>query len=166
MPYLEMLTRYKAWANALFYECVSELSYEQLTAPQPIAFGSLIHTLNHSYLMDFVWKSHLVGTEHGLDTRNPEETHNFQRLRHEQELIDIWFVEFAKSLSEEKADGAIEFNFIGGGDGRMTRRDIILHVVNHTTYHRGHAADILYHFNVMPPTTDLPVFIRQLGSGT
>ena len=161
-----MLTRYKAWADALFYECVSELSYEQLMAPQPITFGSLIHTLNHSYLMDFVWKSHLVGTEHGLDTRNPKETQNFQALRHEQELTDNWFTEYAKSLSEEKADEVIDFNFIGGGEGSMTRRDIILHVVNHTTYHRGHAADILYHFNVMPPTTDLPVFIRHLDSGT
>jgi DinB family len=40
-------------------------------------------------------------------------------------------------------------------------RDILLHVVNHTTYHRGHAADILYNLHIFPPTTDLPVFLRE-----
>jgi uncharacterized damage-inducible protein DinB len=36
-----------------------------------------------------------------------------------------------------------------------------LHVVNHSTYHRGFVAD---HFNQIPsrpPTTDLPVFLRD-----
>jgi uncharacterized damage-inducible protein DinB len=56
----------------------------------------------------------------------------------------------------------VEFDFIGGGRGAMSRSDILLHVVNHTTYHRGHAADILYHIKVFPPTTDFPVFLREL----
>ena len=42
----------------------------------------------------------------------------------------------------------------------MSREDILLHVVNHTTYHRGHIADMLYHLHISPPTTDLPVFLR------
>ncbi len=50
---------------------------------------------------------------------------------------------------------------IGGGRGSMTRGDILLHVVNHTTYHRGHVADMLYSMHVTPPTTDLPVFLRD-----
>ena len=43
----------------------------------------------------------------------------------------------------------------------MSRRDIVLHVVNHTTYHRGHVADMLYDMGVFPPATDLPVFLRE-----
>jgi uncharacterized damage-inducible protein DinB len=43
----------------------------------------------------------------------------------------------------------------------MSRSDILLHVVNHTTYHRGHAASILYELHISPPTTDLPVFLRE-----
>ncbi|MGH8147263.1 MAG: hypothetical protein ACREPY_13125 [Rhodanobacteraceae bacterium] len=35
-------------------------------------------------------------------------------------------------------------------------------MINHTTYHRGHAADILYGIGVSPPTSDLPVFLRTL----
>jgi len=43
----------------------------------------------------------------------------------------------------------------------MTREAILLHVVNHATYHRGHIADMMYDSSVEPPTTDLPVFLRR-----
>jgi uncharacterized damage-inducible protein DinB len=43
----------------------------------------------------------------------------------------------------------------------MSRADILLHVVNHTTYHRGHIAAMMYQIPVQPPTTDLPVFLRD-----
>jgi uncharacterized damage-inducible protein DinB len=55
----------------------------------------------------------------------------------------------------------VDFEFIGGGRGAMSREDILLHVVNHTTYHRGHVADMLYHLGIFPPATDLPVFLRS-----
>jgi uncharacterized damage-inducible protein DinB len=61
-------------------------------------------------------------------------------------------------------DEAVDFEFIGGGSGAMTRGEILLHVVNHSNSHRGHMADMLYRFNVVPPTTDLPVFLRQTVS--
>jgi uncharacterized damage-inducible protein DinB len=41
----------------------------------------------------------------------------------------------------------------------MSREGIVLHVVDHTTYHREHGADMLYHPGVFPPATDLPVFL-------
>ena len=43
----------------------------------------------------------------------------------------------------------------------MRREDIVLLAVNHTTYHRGHVAAMLYQISTEPPTTDLPVFLRE-----
>lgn len=54
--------------------------------------------------------------------------------------------------------------FIGGGPGALTRAEILLHVVNHTTYHRGHIGDMVYQIPAEPPTTDLPVFLRETRS--
>lgn len=72
MNYVQMLTRYKAWADDVFLSVVSTVPITELAAPRPIIFGSLIRTLNHSYAMDHVWQSHLLGKPHGLTTRNPE----------------------------------------------------------------------------------------------
>jgi len=55
----------------------------------------------------------------------------------------------------------VSFRFIGGGPGAMTRRDILLHVANHGTYHRGNVASMMYQAGTPPPTTDLPVFLNR-----
>jgi uncharacterized damage-inducible protein DinB len=57
----------------------------------------------------------------------------------------------------------VDFEFIGGGEGSLSRGDIVLHVINHTTYHRGHIGDMMYQIPVHPPTTDLPVYRRNVN---
>ena len=161
MNYMQVLTRYKAWADDLFLSVVSEVPVAELAAPRPISFGSLIRTLNHSYAMDYVWQSHLLAKPHGLTSRNPEHCPTMEELAAAQRKMDNWYVDYASSLLDQELSELVEFDFIGGGHGSMSRRDILLHVVNHTTYHRGHAADILYHLNIFPPATDLPVFLRE-----
>lgn len=160
MNSVQTLTRYKAWADDVFLSVIATLPESELVAPRPIYFGSLIRTLNHSYSMDFLWQCHLLGKPHGLTTRNPVDHPAIQDLVASQRRMDTWYVDYADSLSHEQLDELVEFEFIGGGNGAMSRGDILLHVVNHTTYHRGHVADMLYHLNVFPPTTDLPVFLR------
>jgi uncharacterized damage-inducible protein DinB len=45
----------------------------------------------------------------------------------------------------------------------MARAEILLHVVNHTTYHRGNVASMIYDVpGHRPPTTDLPVYLRDV----
>ena len=161
MNSVQTLTRYKAWADGVFLSVILALPESELVAPRPIFFGSLIRTLNHSYSMDFVWQSHLLGRPHGLATRNPVDHPAIHDLVALQRQMDAWYVDYSDFLSDDQLDEVVKFEFIGGGSGAMSRRDILLHVVNHTTYHRGHVADMLYHLNVFPPTTDLPVFLRM-----
>ena len=161
MNSLQLLTRYKAWADDVFLSAVATVPAADLEAPRPIVFGSLIRTLHHSYAMDYVWQSHLLGKPHGLTSRNPEHCPEMERLARLQRDIDQWYVAYADATPEQALEEIVAFEFIGGGHGAMSRRDILLHVVNHTTYHRGHAADMLYHLGVFPPTTDLPVFPKQ-----
>ncbi len=157
---LQTMTRYKAWADDLFLSTVATVPDAELTAPRPTVFGSLIRMLNHSYSMDYVWQCHLLGKPHGLSTRHPEHHQPMDELAELQRVIDRWYVDYADTLSDSEMDQDVAFQFIGGGEGRMSRSDIVLHVVNHTTYHRGHVADMLYHLGIFPPTTDLPVFLR------
>ncbi|HEY9029797.1 MAG TPA: DinB family protein [Kangiella sp.] len=166
MNQAEILTRYKAWADDLLLSALSSLSDTELTAPRPIIFGSLIRTLNHTYQMDHVWKCHLLSKPHGLTTRNPEDCPELEELIVGQRSIDKWYVDYADTIAENELDEIVEFEFIGGGTGQMNRRDILLHVVNHTTYHRGHVAGLLYQLNVSPPVTDFPVFLRETSGGT
>jgi len=161
MDYLQTLMRYKAWANELLFDAAAKLPQAELTAPRKIVFGSMLRTLNHVYAMDEVWRAHLEGRPHGYTTRNPEACPPLAALSDAQKAIDGWFVQYADSLSRE--DEIVDFQFIGGGPGAMTRRDILLHVANHGTYHRGNVAAMMYQAGVAPPTTDLPVFVKRLS---
>jgi uncharacterized damage-inducible protein DinB len=159
VDYLQTLMRYKAWANELVFAAAAQLPDAELTAPRKIVFGSLLRTLNHVYAMDEVWRAHLEGRPHGYATRNPQACPPLAELREAQKAMDGWFVRYAASPFEESE--IVEFRFIGGGPGSMTRRDILLHVANHGTYHRGNVASMMYQSGVAPPTTDLPVFLKR-----
>jgi uncharacterized damage-inducible protein DinB len=156
-----MLSRYAAWANDRLYESLADLPGHELTKPHPIVFGSILRTLNHVYVMDRVWRAHLQGTRHGFTTRNPEECPSFAELRAAQRNMDQWYIQYSDDMQESGCAEIVNFSFIGGGDGSMSRGDIVLHVVNHTTYHRGHIGSMIYQVPAEPPTTDLPVFLRE-----
>lgn len=161
MQRLEMLARYKAWADERLYAMLAGLSLDQLATPTPIFAGSILRTLNHVYLMDVVWKSHLLGVPHGLTTRNPEATPPLSELRDAQREIDAWYIDYARMMIPDIGGEIVGFTFIGGGEGSMRREDIVLHVINHTTYHRGYITAMLNQMGVQPQATDLPVFLRD-----
>lgn len=156
---VQTLARYKAWADSIILPVFAMLPEPELVAPRRIHFGSIIRILNHSYLMDLAWQSHLLGRPHGLATRNPVEHPSIGDLVASQYAIDAWFVDHADALSHDQLREVVDFEFIGGGAGAMSRTEILLHVVNHATYHRGQAAAMLYHLDIFPPATDLPVFL-------
>ena len=163
LQYLHKLCSYKQWANAKMYEALVVLPEEIIITERKIVFGSILATLHHTYLMDTVWKSHIEGIQHNITTRNPKKSPPLGDLFKDQAEIDAWFISYAESLNEDLLDEVVSFEFIGGGRGSMTRQDIVLHIVNHTTYHRGHIAGMLYESGATPPTTDMPVFLRDCG---
>jgi uncharacterized damage-inducible protein DinB len=154
------LLRYKAWANDLIFAALAKLPEAELTAPRPIVFGSILRTMNHTYSMDVVWQANLEGRPHGYTTRNPPSSPPLAELREAQTRVDAWYLAYADALSAAQQAETVRFRFIGGNESELTRADIILHVVNHGTYHRGNVAAMMYSLGVPPPTTDLPVYLR------
>jgi uncharacterized damage-inducible protein DinB len=111
MQRLEMLARYKAWADERLHAVLADLSGTDLAAPSPIFAGSILRTLNHVYLMDVVWKSHLLGVPHGLTTRNPEATPPLTELCNAQRGIDAWYIDYAAAMTPVACDEVVHFTF-------------------------------------------------------
>jgi uncharacterized damage-inducible protein DinB len=156
-----MLARYNAWANRLIFDAVAALPEGEATKERGSLFKNMVHTLNHNYVIALVWQAHLEGREHGFSARNTRDHPPLEELRAAQQAIDRWYLDWADSLTEAALGGDVSFTLIGGNRGVMTRSEILLHVVNHTTYHRGFVADMFYQVPAQPPPTDLPVFLRD-----
>ena len=162
-PTARMLTRYNAWANRLIFEAVAALPPAEALKERQSLFRNMVHTLNHNYVIDRIWQAHLEGREHGYEARNTKEHPPLADLWKAQQEIDAWYETWSDRLYDAALDEKVSFTLIGGNRGVMTRGEILLHVVNHTSYHRGFVADLFYQVpgGVRPPTTDLPVYLRE-----
>ena len=157
-----MLARYNAWANQLIFDAVAALPAGEATKERQSLFKNMVHTLNHNYVIDRIWQAHLEGREHGYAARNTPDHPSLAELWRAQQEMDKWYIAWSDSLSDAALDEKVSFTLIGGNRGVMTRGEILLHVVNHTSYHRGFVADLFYQVPARPPTTDLPVFLREV----
>lgn len=158
---LKMLVRYKAWANGLTFGSMMALPEGEALRQRPTRFGNMVHTLNHVYVVDDIFRHHLQGKKHSYTARNTDLTPAIGDLWEAVQEMDRWYSDLVDTWSDEDLAKAVHFEFVGGGEGVMTREQIVLHVVNHGTYHRGFVGDLMYQVPFTPPSNDLPVFIRD-----
>lgn len=158
-----MLTRYNAWANKLIFDAVAALPAGEAAKPRPSLFRNMVHSLNHLYVIDRIWQAHLEGREHGYTARNTPDHPPLDELWGAQQVVDRWYVDWADKVSDLALAEKVRFELIGGTPGVMTRGEILLHVVTHTSYHRGFVAEQFYQVPARPPTADLPVYLREVS---
>ena len=157
-----MLTRYNAWANRLIFDAVAALPPGEAEKPRVGLFKNMVHMLNHNYVIDRIFQAHLEGRAHGYSARNTPDYPPLAELWRAQQEIDAWYVERYDAYTPAQLGETVRFTYVGGGDGAMTRAEILAHIVNHTTYHRGFVAEMIYRVPAQPPTTDLTVYLRDV----
>jgi uncharacterized damage-inducible protein DinB len=157
-----MLARYNAWANRVIFDALAALPPGEAEKPRTSLFRNMVHSLNHNYVIDRIFQAHLEGRSHGYTARNTPEHPPLEELRRAQEELDAWYVSWAANIAKPKLDEVVHFQFVGGGEGAMTRAQMLLHVVNHTSYHRGFVADLFFQVPARPPVTDLTVYLRDV----
>lgn len=155
------LLRYSLWANDRLLRYLATLPVQTLTQTRSEGAGSILKVLNHSRVVDRIWQAHLLGIEHGFKTRNTDPLPAFDELAQDQMMLDHWYLDYAIQLDTALHDDPVHFQFVDGSSGTLTRAAMLLHVVNHKTYHRGYVAQMLYQARLKPPTLDLPVFFRD-----
>jgi uncharacterized damage-inducible protein DinB len=156
------LARYNAWANQQIFDAVAVLPAGEAAKPRRTRFKSIVHTLNHNLVIDQIFQAHLQAREHGFAARNTSSHPSLEELWAAQRDIDGWYIRWSDESTEESLEQPVRFTFVGGGEGIMTREQMLMHVVNHSSYHRGFVAEMFNQVPARPPTMDLPVFLRDV----
>ena len=159
---VRMLARYRMWADRLTFDAVQALPPGEATKARPTLFKTMIGTLNHNYLIDLIWQAHLEGRDHSFGTRNVVLHPELSGLWAAQQVVNRWYIDWSDRQSQDMLDEVVNFTFIGGEKAAMSRTDILLHVVNHATYHRGWVAEMFFQVPARNPTTDLPVYLKAM----
>jgi uncharacterized damage-inducible protein DinB len=157
-----MLTSYKAWANEIVYSTAATLPEAELLAVRPTTFKTIASTLNHVYVVDRIFQAHLRGTSHEYTARNTPTHPPLPELWEAVKGLDRWYLDYAAALPEAGWSERVAFTFVGGGEGEMSRLEILLHLVNHATYHRGFVGDMFNQSGVFPRASDQTVFLRDV----
>ena len=147
---------HKAWANSELFALLGTLPGEH--AEQ---LHTCIRTLNHIYVVDSLFRARLAGEPAPFEATNTKATPSLARLRADVEATDAWYLQYVSSLTEEKASEVLAFTFADGDAGRMSREEILLHVITHGAYHRGNVGQVLKTISIAPPRDLYTKFLHQ-----
>lgn len=120
-----------------------------------------IRILNHIHVVDQIFAGHLRGEPHGFTGTNTEATPTLDELRASVERVDGWYVELVRSLRPEQFAEVVDFRFTDGDAGRMSRAEMLAHVVTHGAYHRGGVGMLMRQADVPPPRDLLTRYLHQ-----
>jgi uncharacterized damage-inducible protein DinB len=156
---LVMLLQYKERADRISFEAVMSIPEEEALKTRLTTFKNMVHTLNHVYVIDDTFRHHLIARKHGYTMRNTIDTPSISELWLSVQEMDRWYIDQVKTWTDDDLRTIVEFEFVG--DGLDDEGGDQLHIVNHTTYHRGFVGDMLKQVPYNWPANDLPVFIRD-----
>ena len=147
MKLLPSLFAQKSWSNNELFHKMSTVDAESHSQ----ALNHAIRTLNHIYVVDRIFQAHLQGIAHHYDSTNTDVTPELGELQFNVAETDAWYVRYVNEVSEEQLNESITFRFTDGDAGRMTRGEILAHIITHGAYHRGNVGQLLKSIEVAPP---------------
>ncbi|WP_313117269.1 DinB family protein [Ectopseudomonas guguanensis] len=156
-----MLSQYKGWADQLFFDSLRELPAQELSRERAGPIKTMIGVLNHIYVIDRIWQAHLQHRDHGFTSRQALPYPDLAELCQAQREVDDWYVAWSSQQSESSLKEVLDFVFVSGNPGSMPAGSMLLHVVNHATYHRGWLVQMYFEIPAMPPLTDLSVYLTE-----
>jgi len=155
------LFRSKAKANDDLFAAVAALE----ASGNKEALHAAIRVLNHVYVVDRIFRAHLIGEAHGYTATNTTETPTLAALRKVVRETDDWYVDYASKAGSGELEREIRFLFTDGKQGRMSREEILAHVVTHGGYHRGAVGRILDQHSAARPPDGLTNFLHSTEPG-
>lgn len=155
---------YNRWAHERILDSAASLGSAQFGAQLDGSFPSLRATLGHLLAVEIVWLSRWQG--HSLG-----EPPNFEACRDAMALQSIWLsfwdrqFNFLRDLMDEDLSQLVAIRTRAGIEAVQPLRDTAVHVLHHSSYHRGQAAAQIRRLGGSPPATDYFIYCLARNSG-
>ena len=149
--------RYTEWATNRLLEAAAKLSREDLERDFGTADRSVIGTLTHVFGAERIWLARIEGAPPEVPSG-----YDLARLASEWRELDGRWHAWASRLTPESAEATVSYRDLKGNPWVSPVWQIVLHVVNHGTHHRGQVAGFLRSMGHVPPPLDLIAYYRTL----
>lgn len=155
------LFAYHWWANDRLITAVANLSDSELDRDLGSSFPSVRATLGHMLGAERVWLSRWRG-EVPREIPNRWGQVAISELRREWADVAAGQAAVLESLEDGGLHGVLEYRDLAGNPLHALMKDMLRHVVNHGTYHRGQVVTMLRQLGKTAPATDLIVYCREV----
>ena len=149
---------YTIWASQRLLQAAAQLSEEELHRDFETADRSVLGALTHISRADQAWLLRVTGNP------NPQfatETSLAALQTEWPALHERWKV-WALGLTDQTALAEITYQDLKGRTWKQPLWQLLLHVVNHGTHHRGQVSGFLRTMGHAPPPLDLVFYYRAL----
>ena len=157
MSLLQSLFRQKAAINQEFFDVVGQLD----AVAHATERHAIIRLLNHIHVVDRIFAGHLRNEPHGYAATNTPDTPELGALREAVRASDQGYLELVAALTPPQLAQAVDFTFTDGLRGRMTREEMLGHVLTHGSYHRGEVGQMLKRIAAAPPRDLFTAYLHR-----
>jgi uncharacterized damage-inducible protein DinB len=154
---IRALYEFNRWANAAVLDAVSALRPEDWTRDLKNSFPSVRDTLVHILWSEWIWLRRWKGVS-PKSAFDPTEFATVDLLRTKWIDVEHEQADFVKGLNEHSLTTVIEYVNTRGESYAYPLWQMLQHVVNHSTYHRGQITMMLRQLGARPVATDFLVF--------
>jgi uncharacterized damage-inducible protein DinB len=161
---LTLLLEFHYWARNRTLDAASLLTHEQYARDLGNSFASVRDTLVHLYSAEWAWFERWHGVS-PTSMKDPVEYPDVESLRaawfaHEEKMRA-----FLASLDDEGINRIVAYRSLAGVEATSHIWEMLQHVVNHGTYHRGQITTMLRQLGATPAkSSELSVFHRERHS--
>lgn len=151
---------FNSWANRRAMESCAALTADQFTRDLGSSFKCVRDTLAHILGAEWVWLERWHG-------RSPQgllpagEFSDYDSLRARWAEVDRDLTDFVASLTDDDLSRIYEYKTTAGVPQTSAAWQMLQHLVNHGSYHRGQIATMLRQLGAKAQSTDLIAFYRQ-----
>ncbi|RMC99613.1 damage-inducible protein DinB [Aquitalea palustris] len=158
MPVTQILNqlRYKQWADQRTLAAIALIDAQAF----PVERAFALQQLNHMVRVEEVFRARLAGTPEPHSSTNSEIVPTLEELDKRLADSNNWLQPYTEALSPAKLGEIIHFRFLDGKTGSLTRTEILFHLVNHGSYHRGAIGRALDMAGGLRPADTYTVFIH------
>jgi len=160
---LTSLYKYNYWASGRLMSVVDTLSQEQFLRELGSSHRSIRGTLVHIMGAEWIWLSRWRG-QSPKALLSEEDFPDAESLKRRWREVERQMLDFVWGLKEEDLRQRISYTTTEGAPYTSPLWQMMLHVVNHSTYHRGQVTSMLRQIGIEPKGTDLILYYRELAA--
>lgn len=150
--------RYKTWADTRSLDAAARLDASRF--PQQDAF--IRQQFNHMLRVEEVFRARLLAQPEPHTSTNSDAVPPLHALHDRLIASNHWLQAYAPSLSPESLGETLRFRFLDGQAGSLSREEILFHLINHGTYHRGAIGHALDQAGGLRPADTYTVFVHEV----